>query len=168
MEKVRNWWHARSNRDRRALIILAVVVPALLFWYFVSRPLEDRLKLSRRVLETSRNQAEELQKKLSEFAELRARAASLEVAASQEVVTSLEKAFRSLPSEIASPTLNRTTLTILGKRQPAAQVSFDRAEPAQAWRIFEAIASVGVNIAELELTSDPKKNQLSAQIKAWQ
>lgn len=45
------WWQARNPRDRRALLILAVVVPVVLFWFFVTRPLEDRLKLSRRVLE---------------------------------------------------------------------------------------------------------------------
>ncbi len=168
MEKIRLWWQARSARDRRALVILLLVVPTLLGWYFVTRPLEDRLKLAHRVLATSRSQAEELQKKLTEYSELRNKSLSTEIIASQEVVTSLENVFRSLSHGIATPTLNRTTLTILGKRQPAAQVSFDRADPAHAWQILEAIASVGVNVAELELTSDPKKNQLSAQIKAWQ
>lgn len=168
MEKIKLWWQARSARDRRALSVLLLVVPVVLGWYFVTRPLEDRVKLAHRVLETSRNQAEELQKKLSEFAELRARTASLEIVASQEVVTTLENVFRSLPPGIATPTLNRTTLAILGKRQPAAQVGIDRADPAHVWQILEAIASVGVNLAELELTSDPRRNKLSAQIKAWQ
>lgn len=168
MEKMKQWWHSRSPRDRRALIILAAVVPAILCWYLVTRPLEDRLKLAHRILETSRNQAVELQKKLDEFAVLRAQAAGLEINASQEVVTSLESVFRNLPPEVASPTLNRTTLSILGKRQPAAQISIDRASPAHAWKILQAIASAGVSLAEFELTADPQKNHFSAHLKAWQ
>ncbi|HNX75920.1 MAG TPA: type II secretion system protein GspM [Candidatus Rifleibacterium sp.] len=167
MEKVKQWWLARNPRDRRALLVLLAVVPAILFWYLVTRPLEDRLKLAHRVLETSRTQAGDLQKKLSDYAVLHARAAGQQVTASQTIVTALESAFRALPPEVASPTLNRTTLTILGKSQPAAQVSIDRVSPAHAWQILAAIASVGVNVAELDLSSDPAKNLLSASFKAW-
>ena len=62
MEKLKLWWFARNPRDRRALLVLGVVVPVILFWYLVTRPLEDRLKLAHRVLETSRAQALDLQK----------------------------------------------------------------------------------------------------------
>lgn len=169
MEKIKLWWLARSARDRRALTLLLVAVPAIFFWYFVTRPLADRLKLAHRILETSRAQALDLQEKLNEFASLQAQALSLETtAASGEVMTSLETAFRSLSAEVASPTLNRTALTIFGKRQPAAQVNFERFSPAHAWKVLQSVASSGVSLADLEITSDPQKNQISLQLKAWQ
>lgn len=168
MEKIKLWWLARSARDRRALTLLLVAVPAILFWYFVTRPLADRLKLAHRILETSRAQALDLQEKLNEFASLQAQTLSLETtAASGEVMTSLETAFRSLPAEVASPTLNRTTLTLAGRRQSAALVGIDQALPAHAWQIFAALASAGVNVAEFDLSSDPAKNRFSASFKAW-
>lgn len=168
METIKIWWQARSSRDRRALLVLAVVVPIILFWYMVTRPLEDRLKLAHRILETSRKQATDLQEKLEAFAELKARASGLEVTASPQVVTALEQAFKVLPPEVASPTLNRTTITILGKRQPAAQISIDRVAPAHFWQILHVVASTGVNLAEFELTADSNRNEISAQLKAWQ
>ncbi len=168
MEKIKLWWLARSARDRRALTLLLVAVPAIFFWYFVTRPLADRLKLAHRILETSRAQALDLQEKLNEFASLQAQALSLETtAASGEVMTSLETAFRSLSAEVASPTLNRTALTIFGKRQPAAQIGIDQALPAHVWQILAAIASAGVNVAEFDLSSDPAKNRFSASFKTW-
>lgn len=167
MEKLKAWWLARNPRDRRALTVLAVVVPVILFWYLVSRPLADRQKLAHRLLETNRAQAEDLQKKLAEYAQLSVRASGLTVNASQTIVTSLESSFRGMPPEVASPTLNRTTLTILGKAQPAALVTLDRVEPAHAWQIFAAIASAGVYVAEFDINSEPQKNLLSANFKAW-
>lgn len=168
MEALKSWWNARSPRDRRALLILVAAVTVILFWYLVTRPLEDRLRLARRVVETGRTQARDFQKQLEEYARLKIHAASLELTTSQEVVTNLEKAFRELPSDVASPTLNRTTITILGKRQPAAQISIDQVSPAHAWQILQAVASAGVNVAELELISEPAKNNFSAHLKAWQ
>lgn len=167
MEKVKAWWLSRSPRDRRALMVLAVAVPVILFWYLVTRPLEDRQKLAHRLLETNRTQANDLQKKLEEYAQLSMRASGLVINASQTIVTNLESSFRAMAPEVASPTLNRTTLTILGKAQPAALVTLDRVEPAHAWHIFNAIASAGVNVAEFDITSEPQKNRLSAIIKAW-
>lgn len=167
MEKLKSWWFSRKPRDRRALVVLGVVVPLILFWYLVTRPLADRLKLAHRVLETSRAQALELQKKLEEFAQLKALSDSRAQASSSEAVTALEKVFHTLPAEVASPTLNRATLTLAGRRQSAAMVTLDQVSPADAWQIFAAIASAGVNIAELEVSSDPAKNRLSASFKAW-
>ncbi len=167
MEKIKLWWLARSARDRRALTLLLVAVPAILFWYFVTRPLADRLKLAHRILETSRAQALDLQKKLEEFGQLKALSDSRAQAASSEAVTALERVFHALPPEVASPTLNRTTLTLAGRRQSAALVGIDQASPAHAWQVFAALASAGVNVAEFDLSSDPAKNLFSASFKAW-
>jgi len=167
MEKLKLWWFARNPRDRRALLVLGVVVPVILFWYLVTRPLEDRLKLAHRVLETSRAQALDLQKKLEEFGQLKALSDSRARAASSEAVTALEKVFHALSPEVASPTLNRTTLTLAGRRQSAALVGIDGFSPAHAWQVFAALASAGVNVAEFDLSSDPAKNRLSASFKTW-
>lgn len=167
MEKLKSWWFARSPRDRRALLVLVVVVPLILFWYLVTRPLADRLKLAHRVLETSRAQALDLQKKLEEFGRLKAISDSLAQAASSEAVTALEKVFHALSPEVSRPTLNRATLTLAGRRQSAALVGIDQVKPAHAWQIFAAIASAGVNVAEFDLSSDPAKNRISASFKTW-
>ena len=167
MEKLKSWWFSRNPRDRRALMVLGVVVPVILFWYLVTRPLEDRLKLAHRVLETSRAQALDLQKKLEEFGQLKALSDSRAQAASSEAVTVLEKVFHALRPEVASPTLNRTTLTLAGRRQSAALVGIDQAFPAHVWQILAAIASAGVNVAEFDLSSDPAKNRLSVSFKTW-
>jgi hypothetical protein len=83
-------------------------------------------------------------------------------------MTSLETVFRALPAEVASPTLNRTAMTISGKRQPAAQVDLEGFSPAHVWQALQAVASSGVSLAELEITSDPQKKQMTLHMKAWQ
>ncbi|NCB40140.1 MAG: hypothetical protein EOM80_15375 [Erysipelotrichia bacterium] len=167
MEALKRWWQSRTERDRRALMLLAVVVPLIMFWYLITRPLQDRLLLARRVLDTSRTQAEDFKKRLQNYAELRARAAGLELSASPQVITLLEETFKNLPDNAEKPLLNRTNITIFGKRQPAAQILLDNVHPQSFWQTMQMLALKRVNLAEIELTSAAGKNRISAQMKAW-
>ncbi|GAB4273707.1 MAG: hypothetical protein Kow0029_13520 [Candidatus Rifleibacteriota bacterium] len=167
MEKLRLWWKKRSIRDRRAIMVLAIVLPAILFWYLVTVPLQDRLKMARRVLETRRDQAKELQKQLQEYSFLKARLDGVEFKASSDVVSEVERVFDSMSASQTRPVLNRTNIVIFGKNQPGVHLRFDSVPPQDFWRALGLIASSGVYVSELEFSSDERQNSFSGILKAW-
>ncbi|GEM_PF-1671680 len=167
MEKLILWWQKRPVRDRRALSILALVLPVVLFWYLVTVPLQDRLKMAQRVLETRRNEATEVQKLLQEYALLKAQLDGYEFKADSAVVPELEQVFRGLNASDSYPVLSRIRINIFGKDQPAAQIRLDGAHPQTFWNLLNIVASSGVYLAEFEVTGDERRNQLSTRFKAW-
>ncbi|MFZ5952923.1 MAG: type II secretion system protein GspM [Candidatus Rifleibacteriota bacterium] len=167
MEKLNLWWQKRPIRDRRALSVLAIFLPVILCWYLVTVPLQDRLKMAQRVLETRRNEATEVQKLLQEYALLKAQLDGYEFKADNAVVPELEQAFRELNASDSYPVLSRARISIFGKDQPAAQVRLDAAQPQTFWNLLSLVASSGVYLAEFEVTGDDRRNQLSTQFKAW-
>ncbi|MEW6709167.1 MAG: type II secretion system protein GspM [Candidatus Riflebacteria bacterium] len=167
MEKLILWWQKRPARDRRALSVLGLVLPVVLFWYLVTMPLQDRLKMAQRVLETRRNEATEVQKLLQEYALLKSQLDGYEFKADSAVVPELEQVFRGLNASDSYPVLSRARISIFGKDQPAAQVRLDCAHPQTFWNLLSIVASSGVYLAEFEVTGDDRHNQLSAQLKAW-
>lgn len=167
MEKLKFWWQKRPQRDRRALALLGLVVPVILFWYLVTVPLQDRLKMAQRVLETRRNEATEVQKLLQEYVILKGQLEGVEFKAEPAVVSELEQSFRALSASDTRPVLNRSSIVIFGKSQPAAQIRLEKAHPATLWQMLEQVASSGVYLSEFELTATEKENQFSAALKAW-
>lgn len=167
METVRIWWKTRSPRDRRALTILSLVVPVILCWYLVTLPLLDRREVARRVLETRRNEAVEVQKLLQEYALLRMQIDGSEFKASASVVSELEQLFNTLPASAARPLLNRANVVISGKNQPAAHLRIDKAKPRDFWQLLAVVASSGVCLAEFEISASERANEFAATLKAW-
>jgi len=167
MEKVTLWWRGRSPRDRRAMLVLGVVMPMLLFWYLITVPLQDRLKMAQRVLETRRSEATDVQRLLQEYSMRKSQLAGFEFKADASVVPELEQVFRELTASDTRPVLNRANIVIFGKSQPAAHILVNEAHPQSFWKAFELLASSGVYIAELEITATAKTNVLSAACKAW-
>lgn len=167
MEKMILWWKKRPQRDRRALSLLGLVVPAILFWYLVTVPLQDRRQMARRVLETRRNEATEVQKLLQEYSMLKGQLEGVEFKAADNVVPQLEQSLRYMIASDSRPVLNRSTVVIFGKSQPAAAIRIDAAQPPTLWEFFGLVASSGVYLAEFELTADQKNNNFSAALKAW-
>lgn len=167
MEKLKLWWKQRSSRDQRAMVILLLVLPAVLFWYLLTMPLLERREIAQRVLETRRNEAAEVQKLLHDYSLLRQQVSGIEFKASASVIPALENAFRSLPASDTRPMLNRANVMIFGRNQPAAHIVVDRAQPVEFWRILEVIASSGVYLAEFEVTASEKQNEFNSTLKAW-
>jgi hypothetical protein len=167
MEKMNLWWQKRSVRDRRAIVVLAVVVPVILFWYFVTVPLQERLKMAHRVLETRRSEASEVQKLLQEYSLLRAQLQGVEFRSSPVIVPQLEQTFNGISASESVPVLNRANVQIFGKAQPGASIRIEKAQPRQFWNLLRLIASSGVYIAEFDISATPQKNELSAALKAW-
>lgn len=167
MEKLSLWWQKRSVRDRRAIVVLAVVVPVILFWYLVTIPLQDRLKLAHRVLETRREEASEVQKLLQEYSLLNSQLRGVEFKSSPVIVPQLEQAFKEISASEATPILNRANVQIFGKAQPGAGIRIESAQPREFWNMMRLIASSGVYIAEFDVSANPKGNELSAALKAW-
>ncbi len=167
MEKLKLWWQKRPQRDRRALTVLGLVVPVILFWYLVTVPLQDRLKMAARVLETRRAEATEVQKLLQEFVMLKGQLEGVEFKADSSVTAQLEQAFREVVASDSRPILNRTSIVIFGKSQPAAHIRLEKAQPQTFWQTCRQIASSGVYISELDLSADNKTNEFSASLKAW-
>lgn len=167
MEKVILWWKKRSLRDRRALFVLALVLPTILFWYMVTIPLQDRLQMARRVLQTRRNEAAEVQKLLQEYVILKGQLEGVEFKADDNVVPLLERSLRAMNASDSQPILNRGNVVIFGKRQPAAGIRLESAQPKTLWEFFGIMASAGVYLAEFELAASPKINEFSVAIKAW-
>lgn len=167
MEKLMLWWQKRSQRDRRALIVFAIVVPAILFWYLVTVPLQDRLKMAKRVLATRRAEAAEVQKLLQEFVILKGQLQGIEFKAEPSVTARLEQAFKEVVASNTRLLLNRASIVIFGKSQPAAHIRLEKAHPQTLWKMCRQIASSGVYISEFDLSSDSKTNEFSASLKAW-
>lgn len=167
METLKKWWNSRSKRDRRALGVLLLVVPVILFWYLVTRPLQDRLKLAQRVLQTSRQQAVELQQLYNEYAQLIGQVDAASLDPSSEALVVLENGMQALAEDGARPVLNRVTLNITGVSYPGAQLRLDRASPERLWQIVQILESLNMRIADLELTSDHTTNSFNANLKLW-
>lgn len=167
MEKLALWWKKRSPRDRRAILFLSVVLPIILFWYLVTIPLQDALKMNKRVLSTRRQESAEVQKLLQEYSALHDQIDGIEFKASSSVVPELEQAFANLLGSDTRPILNRTNVVIFGKSQPAAHVRVNESHPQEMWRILQLVASSAVYISEIEISASEKKNEFSASIKAW-
>ena len=167
MAALRQWWNSRSRRDRRALAVLLVVVPVILFWYLVTRPLNDRLLLARRVLHISRQQAVDLQQAYNEYAQLSGQVDAASLDPSSEVLVVLENGMRKLDNVGARPVLNRVTLNIAGVSYPGAQLRLDRATPERLWQIMQILEALNMRIADLELTSDPANNSFNTNLKLW-
>jgi type II secretory pathway component PulM len=167
MERLKLWWQKRSIRDRRALLVLGVVLPVVLFWYLVTVPLQEDLQLAGRVLETRREEAAEVQKLLQEYAMLKAQLEGVEFKASSAVVSELEKSFKALTASDSLPVLNRSRVVIFGKNQPAAQVRIEKAHPQRFWQLLSLVASSGVYLAEFDISASEADNAFSASLKAW-
>ncbi len=147
MEKLNLWWQKRSTRDRRALLLLGVVLPVVLFWYLITVPFQEELQLARRVLETRREEAAEVQKLLQEYAMLKTQLDGVEFKASPGVVAELEKSIKTLSASDSMPVLNRSRVVIFGKSKPAAQVRIEKARPQTLWQLLSLVASSGVYLA---------------------
>jgi type II secretory pathway component PulM len=122
MEKIKLWWQKRTPRDRRAIVVLAIVLPVILFWYLITVPMQDRLQMAQRILQTRREEAMQVQKLLQEYSILKSQLDGVEFKASPRVVTKLEESFSQLSASETRPLLNRTNIVIFGQNQPAAQI----------------------------------------------
>ena len=167
MEKLNLWWKKRSIRDRRAIVLLLIIMPAILFWYMITIPLEDRLKMSDRVLKICRKEANEVQDLLQKYMQLKQNAESIKIESSPIIVTKMEQILKKVSASGPRPILNRTNINILGQRQPAAHIRLDAVHPSVFWQTTKLLASNNVNIAELNISTNPKTNKISASIKAW-
>jgi hypothetical protein len=167
MGGLKNWWYKCSLRDRRAMTVLMVVLPVILFWYLVTVPLQERLQVARRVLATRRDQAAEVQKLLQKYRFLESQLEGVEFKADDTVVAELEKAFNRLKATDTRPLLNRSNVVIFSTRQPAARVQLKEALPTTLWETLSAISSTGVYLSQFELQAANKKNRFNLNLKAW-
>ena len=167
MGKLKSWWNNCSIRDRRAIAVLMVVLPVILFWYLVTVPLQERLQVARRVLKTRRDQAVEVQKLLQKYRFLESQLEGVEFKADDAVVAELEKAFNQMNASDTRPVLNRSNVVIFSTRQPAARVQLKEALPATLWETLSAMSSTGVYLAQFELEAANKKNRFNLNLKAW-
>ncbi len=162
MEKLTSWWQSRSVRDKRALVALGLFLPALMFWYFVTLPLIDRLKIQKRILTTKNTQAEEFQKLCNDLVKIRSKKSSFKLTSSPKILEEVESILNKNPEIKGKFLINRSSLFFAGKTNPAAEIRFEGMSSQSLLTGLNEIIGGGVKFSRFEIKKmGNSKNSLS-------
>lgn len=167
MERLKSWWNSKSIRDRRALSIMLVVAPAILFWWSITNPLQERIKLAQRVLATKRQQATELMNVLIEYSKIKNKVRNDIIRSDTDIMPYVEKILNKLPGNSVKPSINRASIIIGGTRQNVAVITFNKIRPEILSKLFKLIANSSLIVAKLELGTARDKSGFSGKIQVW-
>jgi|GEM_PF-3223062 len=166
-KKRKSWLEKLTTRDKRALIILILMAPTILFWWGITRPLLDEREALLRARERLGIQNRELQPLLRRALNIRDTIRDAEFTASATVLSAVESLFAKIPAGLQRPTIHRKELLFADKRQPIAEIRFADFDPAPLWKIFELVASSDLKLANLDLAINPGGYSISGNLSVW-
>ena len=166
MEALRLWWQKRSVRDRRALVLLAIVAPLVLGWWAITRPMLDDREMLQREKQGLQTQVREMERLVEDFVAFNKDAGDPTVLPSASVLTRVETFLRKVKTPV-KPTLHRAGLTVNGTKYSAAELRFARMQPDQVWEILRSLASEPFRIASFELIGQGGIRTISGNLLLW-
>jgi hypothetical protein len=166
MEVKSSWLDRLSPRDRRALIILAVVLLTIFWWLFVTQPLLDQRVARRRGVEILRKDWQDLQETLGQVHRLRAEMQLRQRKSDPGVLLEVERRLRSLSSG-TFPALQAKEMMVGPQRVPAASLKFAGVNASQVREILSLADDGFLSVGELDLTVDAGGKTLSGGVTLW-
>lgn len=167
MEALMRWWRERlSRRERRALIVLAVVAPAIIVWFGVTRPLlEKRETLERagRSLEQKVRELEPLLRRADDLGKQGIGFPSVE----PEPLPLLEAVLAKGSSEYPMPELVPVDATMGIKKIPAAQIRMTGWRTGTLWRMLSRLVGSGWLVSEFDLSASGEKQEMDGYLNVW-
>ncbi|MBF0498846.1 MAG: type II secretion system protein M [Candidatus Riflebacteria bacterium] len=150
------WWNkGLDSRERRALLILAIIGPALIFWWGVTRPLLDRRESLRRAADVLEKQHRELVDILRQADEARIKIGVVGQASDGPLLPFLEKklgaTFGSSSRTILQPAEIRAGGTVLA----GARLDLKNEDARRVHEVILLLASYGMLFQDMELTRNP-------------
>ncbi|NLI77778.1 MAG: type II secretion system protein M [Candidatus Riflebacteria bacterium] len=167
MGTLRAWWNGLQPRERRALLVLAVVGPAVLLWWGVTVPLLDRRAALRRAVDGLARQAVELRPLLAEARQRQARTGGAPSRTSEQVFTRLETLLAGLPAGVGRPAIHRREQVVGEGRQIFADLRLRDMPGGDLWAVLGAVASAGLPVAGFELSKDPTGQGFAGFLLIW-
>lgn len=167
MDTINKWWNNRSQKDRRALLVLSVVVPIILGWWGITNPLIERQKMAKRVLETKRKQALQLVSSLSEYVKAKSQVRSDIINSENNIMPSVEKLIQLLPKGDILPEISQVSIQIAGSRQIGAEFRLYKTHPKVLWHLLQLIAKSNFIVATIELSATRDKTKFQGFIRIW-
>ncbi len=167
MGTLKVWWNGLQARERRALAVLAVVGPAVLFWWGVTLPLLDRRAALRRAVDGLARQALELKPLLVEARQRQAQTGGASPRTSEQVFTRLETLLAALPADVMRPAIHRREQTTGEGRQIFADLRLRAMPAADLWAVLGALAAADLPVAGFELAKDPGGQGFTGFLLIW-
>jgi len=167
MEALMRWWRERlSRRERRALVVLAVVAPAIILWFGVTRPLLDRREALERAGRSLEQKVRELEPLLRRADDLGRRGLGFPTVES-EPLPLLEAVLAKGTSEFPMPELAPCDI-VMGSRQiPGAQIRVNGWRTGSLWRMSARLGSSNWIVSEFELSPNGEKQDLEGFLNLW-
>jgi len=168
MVKLADWWrNSLTRRERRALVVLAVIAPMILGWWGVTRPLLDRRAALTRACEVSGRQERELAGLLAKAADLKARLADRQFTVFDGILPFIEQtlAGSGIPRETA--TIHPAEVRAGGGTVPAGQIRFTDLAARDVIDLGGALASAGLQVADLDWSVVAGSRRLSGSLTVW-
>lgn len=167
MEALSRWWRERlSRRERRALVLLAVVAPAIVLWFGVTRPLLDRrdaLERAGRVLE---QRARELEPLLRRAVELDRQGIGFPEA-EPEPLPLLEADLDRREAGDPMPALIPCDIMMGTKKFPGARIRVEGWRAGPLWRMVSRVTTTGWLVSDFEVSRSGEKPGLDGFLSLW-